>query len=402
LDGFFSHSFFNKYSSDLDSAEFISYDSIVINPTPLFDFDDLLIQPEIASTITSRKQVNPYDSMNFLPLFTAPMDTVINRENQDVFYSKGIHTILPRQAEIDEVSYVPGKWLSYNIHQFEQHFLLDKVFDKHAPILALLDIANGHMERLTELVHISKILYPNLIVMFGNVAHPKTFLRLAESGADFIRVGIGNGGGCLTTQQTGIGYPMGSLIDECRKIKAENHLTTKIVADGGMKKYSDIIKALALGADYVMLGNILNKALESCSPNVVDIGNSYYKPYEEYYSQTASFFDAKNGEISEAMKPFLMRIPKTAEQLMNDGCLYKKFRGMSTKSVQEDMGNTIIKTSEGVVRYQKVEYTLDTWIKNFTDYLRSAMSYTNSATLKDFRESTLNVITVNAQARFNK
>ena len=62
---------------------------------------------------------------------------------------------------------------------------------------------------------------------------------------------------------------MASLIQECREIKVAKNYSTKILADGGMKDYSDIILALALGADYVMLGSVLNKSLESCADTYV-------------------------------------------------------------------------------------------------------------------------------------
>lgn len=72
---------------------------------------------------------------------------------------------------------------------------------------------------------------------------------------------------CSTTQNVAIGYPMGSLIQECYDVSCLLDNPAKIVADGGMKTYSDVIKALALGADYVMVGSIFNKAIESCGDN---------------------------------------------------------------------------------------------------------------------------------------
>jgi hypothetical protein len=76
---------------------------------------------------------------------------------------------------------------------------------------------------------------------------------------------------------------------------------------------------------------------------------------------------------------------------------------MSTKEVQKKWGATKLKTSEGVVRFRKVEYRLDKWVENFEDYLRSAMSYTNSKTLKEFiGKIELVQITNNAYKRFNK
>ena len=65
--------------------------------------------------------------------------------------------------------------------------------------------------------------------------------------------------------------------------------------------------------------------------------------------------------------------------------IQKKYRGMSTKEVQKKWGNTQLKTSEGVTRYFDVEYTLEQWTQNFMDYLKSAMSYTNSINLEELR-----------------
>jgi len=177
---------------------------------------------------------------------------------------------------------------------------------------------------------------------------------------------------CLTTQNTGVGYPMASLIKECYDISTTLKKPAYIVADGGMKDYSDIIKALALGADYVMLGSILNKSLESAGSNFL------WKKIK--VSQSIAEWAYKRG------------IP-----------VYKMFRGMSTKEVQRKWGAEVIKTSEGVVRYRKVEYTLPQWIENFEHYLRSAMSYTGAHNLKEFiGRVNLVQITDNAYKRFNK
>ena len=81
---------------------------------------------------------------------------------------------------------------------------------------------------------------------------------------------------------------------------------------------------------------------------------------------------------------------------------YKKFRGMSTKEVQRKWGRGKIKTSEGVHRMNKVEYTLTGWTENFKDYLRSAMSYTNSRNLESFKYSDFVFITENARKRYDK
>jgi glutamate synthase domain-containing protein 2 len=177
---------------------------------------------------------------------------------------------------------------------------------------------------------------------------------------------------CLTTQNTGVGYPMASLIKECYNESLALKKPAKIVADGGMQTYSDIIKAIGLGADYVMLGNILNKSLESAGDNYL----------------------FKKIKIS----------PDTAETLYNwKFPIYKKFRGMSTKEVQKKWGSKKLKTSEGVVRFRKVEYRLEKWCQNFEDYLRSAMSYSGALRLKNFiGQADFVEISNNAYKRFNK
>jgi IMP dehydrogenase/GMP reductase len=212
-------------------------------------------------------------------------------------------------------------------------------------------------------------------LMIGNVANPSTYEKFAELNVDFIRVGIGGGSGCLTSANTGVHYPMASLISECYQIKKKRGYKTNIVADGGFRNYDDIIKALALGADYVMLGGALNKCLESCSPT--------------YLNKLIPLSENTSHYIWNSF-PYLRKY------------MYKKFRGMSTKEVQKKWGRDKLITSEGISKYNKVEYTLDKWIENLQDYLKSAMSYTNSRTLEEFKETEYVFITENALKRFNK
>ena len=280
-----------------------------------FDFDDVLITPNAQTNIASRfnGQINPYydDELGKgrLPLLTAPMDSVVGLKNAHVFQENKINVVLPR-TETKTINHTT----------FSSFGLQDKPSELNGELkYVLLDVANGHMSTVLEWCVSLKKQYPQIKIMAGNIANPQTYKIYCDSGViDYARVGIGNGNGCLTTQQTGIGYPMGSLIAECYEIKKHHKNPCKIVADGGMKKPSDIIKALALGADYVMLGSVLSKALESSAPTT-------WKGIRLH--------------------------PIIANNMYDIGFdLKKKFRGMSTKQAQKAMGKTNIKTSAPTTR----------------------------------------------------
>ena len=353
----------------------------MINSETKFDFDDILIVPNVNTHITSRyKDIKLY---NMLPIFTAPMDTVINKNNIDVFLDNKIYPILPRTIAYSDIRYIFSEkkhenvFVSLGFGDIEDHLKSNfKNFHKNAHIL--IDVANGHMQKIIDFAREIKRLRPDIIIMAGNIANSETYEWYAKNNCiDYVRCGIGNGGGCLTTKNSGIGYPMASLIYEVHKVKKRlnienpNMKLPAIIADGGMKDYADIVKALALGADYVMLGSILNKSLESCADNY--------------------FHGIKINS-------------KVANYLFDHGYIIKKyFRGMSTKQVQKAMGRTTYKTSEGVVRFRKVEYRLHGWRENFEHYLRNAMSYNHSRDLTEFIGNTkIILITKSAYERFNK
>lgn len=352
-----------------------------------FDFDDILITPKTHTNINSRfNDINPYISndenvmVDRLPLFTAPMSSVINDNNYNDFNEAGIRIVMPRTSKENIWSGFDPIFKSYSIYEFEKYYAKGLIDDHNKdghPLFVLIDVANGHMERIIEIAVKAKEKFPKLTIMAGNIANPETYRWYAESNViDYVRVGIGNGNGCLTTQQTGVGYPKASLIRECYLIKEDLMVNgmdnpTKIIADGGIKDYSDIIKALGLGADYVMIGSLFNKALESSGDNYL-YGFKISKSFAET-CYTAGF------------------------------PVKKQFYGMSTKLAQRKLGNTDLKTSEGVVRFRKIEYEINDWVQNFEHYLRSAMSYSGARTLEEFIGNVdFQLITENAFNRFKK
>lgn len=190
---------------------------------------------------------------------------------------------------------------------------------------------------------------------------------------------------CLTASNTGVYMPHFSLLKEIHEERKKIDGQCKVIADGGIKGYRDIQKAL-IYADYVMIGSLFNKAFESAGKTTYGKfywnirGYKIFRPLKTLFNYGKELDRKKFDELKERWKK-------------GEFVVWKQYRGMSTKFAQSAIAaangqkNIKLKTSEGLVKYQKVEYTLDGWVENEIDYLKSAMSYTNSRTLAEYKES---------------
>ncbi|MFM6929181.1 MAG: IMP dehydrogenase [Bdellovibrio sp.] len=136
-----------------------------------------------------------------------------------------------------------------------------------------IDTAHGHSKNVLEMVkHIARS-HKDVIIISGNVVTADGAKALFEAGADVVKVGVGPGSICTTRVVAGVGMPQISAVMECAKeAKARNKT---IIADGGIKFSGDITKALALGANSVMVGNLLAGAEESPGETILFQGRSY-------------------------------------------------------------------------------------------------------------------------------
>ena len=229
----------------------------MLNKEILYSLDDVAIIPADTSDVDHRSNCNPYKYFGdgkYLPIFTAPMFNVVNKDTLDLYEKNNIIPILPRVKEeeisiLERVKLSKRYWCAFGLDEFITNFAIGKTTGIH---YVLVDIANGNMNKLIRGIKTAKAENPELVIMAGNVANPKTYVALAYAGADYVRVSVGSGSVCTTASNLGIFYGMASLIQECFNKKLAKKLTTKIVADGGIKGSRYIIKALALGADYVI------------------------------------------------------------------------------------------------------------------------------------------------------
>ncbi len=136
-----------------------------------------------------------------------------------------------------------------------------------------IDTAHGHSRNVIESVKAVKVNHPGLPVVAGNVATAQAVRDLAEAGADAVKIGVGPGSICTTRIVAGVGMPQISAILECSRAASE--LDIPLIADGGVKFSGDITKAIAAGADTVMVGGLLAGSDESPGEKVLYQGRSY-------------------------------------------------------------------------------------------------------------------------------
>ena len=137
----------------------------------------------------------------------------------------------------------------------------------------VLDVAHGHMERVIDALAALKKAFPATPVIAGNVATAEAVHDLVRAGADAVKVGVGSGSICITRIVTGFGVPQLTAVAECAL--AGREAGVPIIADGGIRNSGDITKALAAGADTVMLGSLLAGTDQSPGAPVIRNGRRY-------------------------------------------------------------------------------------------------------------------------------
>ena len=355
----------------------------------LLSFNDICIIPSEISNIEHRSECSPYLDDGMLPLFTAPMSSVINENNWKIFKENKINTIIPRSVDFkSRLNLSNQTFVAVSLSEFEQYFVNSPEVSSITHFICI-DIANGHMKKLLDLCKQAKEKWGSALqIMAGNIANPDTYFEYAKAGIDYVRCGIGTSPICTTSANSGIHYPMVSLLQEVNYIRKnivevityEDYnpykSIPKIVADGGFSNFDQIIKALAIGADYVMLGKIFAMSVEACG----DILNKSYHGYDV-----------------EKQGPFQDWIRKQDMSEIKAWNCYRRYYGMSTKKAQTEISGEATKTAEGIETLVPIKYTLAGWCDNFISYLRSAMSYCNSRTLTEFKKNA-NVMQISANS----
>ena len=241
------------------------------------DYKDVLIRPK-RSTLHSRKQVRLSRKFEYrhydhderphfigIPIMASNMDGVGTFAMADTLAGQGIFTCLVKTYSVQELvsffdtdDYNRTNYVAMSIGITDQdHQKFRNTYEQCDGNLkyVCIDVANGYSNRFRDFVAQFRQLYPQIVIIAGNVVTGEMTEELILAGADIVKVGIGPGSVCTTRIQTGVGYPQLSAVIECAD--AAHGLGGHIIADGGCTTPGDVAKAFAAGADFVMLGGML-------------------------------------------------------------------------------------------------------------------------------------------------
>ena len=388
-----------------------------------YDLDDVSIVQTPISPISHRSECNPYRMIagrEMYPVIVSPMATVTDEHNYKTWLDNKFMCVVPRSVDVQtRLNLMSEVFVSFSLDEADSIFYSKTIIEDIAnnpskKIYICIDLAHGTMSALYDVCkNLKNVFGPSIEIMTGNVATPDAYSFYADAGIDYMRCFIGSGSRCTTAANVSIYYSRASLIDELNdeKIKWENNhgriSPTKIIADGGIKNFDDIQKCLALGADFVMCGNIFAKAEEACG-NVLYINPKEFNKYmsgeikavsEEYYKE---HIKTVNKKINESDNIDQLRIYQKSLDEHSKLKPYREYWGMSTKIAQRMIGGLGNKTSEGISKPVPIEYPIAKWADNMKSYLISAMSYAGCYDLDEFKNNTEVIINFSGDRAYRK
>jgi IMP dehydrogenase len=309
------------------------------------NLDDIYLIPRVVSNIISREAINTSVTIGNaklkMPIIASPMRDVCDGAFGQKLVRNGCYGILHRFSSIEEQhnDYCRFHEMAAAIGvngDFVERF--EALYNAGCRVFCV-DTANGANILVKKCIEKLIGIHDDVKFIVGNVASAETFVWCANlDNVIGVRVGIAGGNACTTKDSTGVYQPMGSLIKECRKVKDEGYLKALIIADGGIKNTEHFCKALAIGADVVMLGSVLAAASDSPA-DLIKRDGRFYKVY--------------HGSASFEIQSIYRDKPKYIEG----------------KTVLLDFNNE----------------TLEQIVARFSDGLRSSMSYFDAKNLEEFR-----------------
>lgn len=311
-------------------------------------FDDVILEPRKSSfgsrfngKVDLSVEILPNVKLEY-PIISANMDTVTGATMANVMRELGglgiIHRFLDPEdhaAQLEQTfSQAGGVIFCIGVGDDRDELLSEYAHQFHG---VLIDIAHGHSDLMIRKIKNVKSIAPRLPIIAGNVATGEGAAELVEAGASCVKVGVGPGSLCTTRIKTGCGVPQLSAIVEVEQA-VRGYAT--VIADGGIRHSGDIIKALAAGADAVMVGRL--------------------------FAGT----DEAPGQI--------MNVPGHGK--------VKTYRGMASKEAQESWKGKAT-SIEGEIAWVSYKGRMSDVFNDLISGMKSGMSYQNAHNIDELREN---------------
>lgn len=314
-------------------------------------YDDLLLVPQKSEVVPAEVDTSAYLTPKIklnIPLVSAAMDTVTESRLAIALARVGgigmIHKNMSIEAQAEQVKLVKeaevgdnpkasldskgrllvGAAVGVGANTMER---VEALLQAGADVITV-DSAHGHSKNILRVVAEMRATYPDLQIIAGNIVTKEAAADLIEAGANTVKVGIGPGSICTTRVVSGVGMPQASAVDEVATYCADKGVC--VIADGGLKYSGDIVKALALGADTVMLGSLLAATLESPGEVHEEANGKKFKTYvgmgslaamkrgsaDRYFQKSTTSIEKLVPEGIEAKVPYSGTVEEVAYQLV--------------------------------------------------------------------------------------
>ena len=314
--------------------------------TEALTFDDVLLLPRFSKVLPSETNISVSLSNKIklrTPFLSSAMDTVTESKMAIAMAESGgigiIHRNLNIKRQSQEVEKVKKKNLLVGaaIGTSLTDIIRVKSLIDSGVDLIVIDTAHGHSEKVLKiLLKVKKINY-KIPLCVGNIATGEAAKKLYNSGADIIKVGIGPGSICTTRMVAGVGVPqITAIMEVAEALKGKK---TKIISDGGIKFSGDISKAIAAGANAIMMGSIFAGTEESPGKKF-KVKNKFYKQYRGMGSIGAMSAGSSNRYFQKNYKDKSKFVPEGVEGRV-------EFKGKVSKIIYQLTGG--LRSSMGYI-----------------------------------------------------
>ena len=314
-------------------------------------FDDVTLVPQYSSVLPhetdTKTELTKFLKLK-IPIISSAMDTVTESKMAIAIANAGglgiIHKNLNLKKQVEEVKKVKKNNLLVGAAVGTKKEDIDRVYKllKSKVDLIVIDTAHGHTKKVIEIIKEIKKISKNCTICAGNIATGKAAKFLADAGADIVKVGIGPGSICTTRLVTGIGVPQLSAVLDVKK--SLKNYKVKIISDGGIKFSGDIAKALAAGADAVMIGSLFSGTTESPGKTFKYKG-TLYKNFRGMGSAGAMSAGSADRYFQKKSKNISKFVAEGVEGIV-------KFKGPVNKIIYQLVGG--LKSSMGYMGSKKI------------------------------------------------